>query len=134
AEYIRLTGSPVLPPKWAFGYFQSHRTLAGPDEALQIARQFREKHLPCDALIYLGTGYCTNGWNRGHGSLAFNPNAFAQPERDLRALHELNFKLVLHVNRAPRDLFGASMAESSDSPRHIRNYWTRHRELLELGV
>ena len=134
AEYIRLTGRPVLPPKWAFGYFQSHRTLAGPEEAVQIARLFREKHLPCDALIYLGTGYCTNGWNRGHGSLAFNPNSFAQPERDLRALHDLNFKVVLHVNRAPRELFGASISEPSDSPRHLRNYWARHRELIDLGV
>ena len=65
-----------MPPKYALGYFQSHRTLAGPEEPLQIARAFREKKLPCDALIYLGTGYCTNGWNTGHGSLAFNPNAF----------------------------------------------------------
>jgi len=55
-EYDRLTGRPVLPPKWALGYFQSHRTLAGPEEPLQIARTFREKNLPCDGLIYLGTG------------------------------------------------------------------------------
>ncbi|PYM12960.1 MAG: glycoside hydrolase, partial [Verrucomicrobia bacterium] len=42
-EYARLTGRPVMPPKWALGYFQSHRTLAGPEEPLQIARAFREK-------------------------------------------------------------------------------------------
>jgi alpha-glucosidase/alpha-D-xyloside xylohydrolase len=154
-EYIRLTGQPVMPPKWALGYFQSHRTLAGPDEPLQIARTFREKKLPCDALIYLGTGYCTNGWNTGHGSLAFNPNAFV-PE-NIKALHDLNFKVVFHVNRAPRNLFGTSIArpltpslspsggegarragegvgEDFDSPRHIRNYWARHRELLALGA
>src|SRR6185369_4491108 len=45
-EYIRLTGHPVMPPKWTLGYMQSHRTLAGPDEPLQIARTFREKKLP----------------------------------------------------------------------------------------
>jgi hypothetical protein len=110
-EYTRLTGKPVMPPKWALGYFQSHRTLASPDEPLQIARAFREKKLPCDALIYLGTGYCTNGWNTGHGSLAFNTNAFV-PE-NIKALHDLNFKVVLHVNRAPRDLFGTSVASRS---------------------
>lgn len=131
-EYIRLTGQPVMPPKWALGYFQSHRTLAGPQEPLQIARAFRERKLPCDALIYLGTGYCTNGWNTGHGSLAFNPNAFV-PE-NIKALHDLNFKIVFHVNRAPRNLFGASISEESDSPLHIRNYWARHRGLLDLGV
>ena len=131
-EYIRLTGRPVMPPKWALGYFQSHRTLAGPDEPLQIARTFREKKLPCDALIYLGTGYCTNGWNTGHGSLAFNTHAFV-PE-NIKALHDLNFKVIFHVNRAPRNLFGASIDEESSSPLHIRNYWARHRELLALGV
>jgi len=132
AEYIRLTGRPVMPPKWALGYFQSHRTLPGPDEPLQIARTFREKNLPCDALIYLGTGYCTNGWNTGHGSLTFNSNAFAADH--VRALHDLNFKVVLHVNRAPRNLFGNSINEASDSPLHIRNYWRRHSALASLGV
>jgi alpha-glucosidase len=36
AEYSNLTGKPALPPKWALGYMQSHRTLAGPEEVLQI--------------------------------------------------------------------------------------------------
>jgi alpha-glucosidase/alpha-D-xyloside xylohydrolase len=131
-EYIRLTGKPAMPPKWALGYFQSHRTLAGPDEPLQIARTFREKKLPCDAMIYLGTGYCTNGWNMGHGSLAFNPNAFVPG--NIQALHDLHFKVVFHVNHAPQTLFGASIGEQSLSPLHIRNYWTRHREVFALGV
>ncbi|HEY6226666.1 MAG TPA: TIM-barrel domain-containing protein, partial [Verrucomicrobiae bacterium] len=133
-EYTRLTGRPVMPPKWTLGYMQSHRTLAGPDEVLQIARTFREKKLPCDALIYLGTGYCTNGWNTGHGSVKFNPNAFDRPEEMIRTLHDENFKIILHVNHAPRDLFGLSFGEQSESPRHIRNYWNRHRETFALGV
>src|SRR5256884_8944289 len=111
-EYARLTGRPVIPPKWALGYFQSHRTLAGPEEPLQIAHTFREKQLPCDALIYLGTGYCTNGWNTGHGSLEFNPNAFNDPAEQIKALHALNFKIGLHINHAPRNLLGTSVASS----------------------
>ena len=31
-EYARITGFAELPPLWSFGYMQSHRTLAGPDE------------------------------------------------------------------------------------------------------
>jgi alpha-glucosidase/alpha-D-xyloside xylohydrolase len=134
AEYIRLTGQPVMPPKWALGYMQSHRTLAGPEEPLAIARTFREKKLPCDALIYLGTGYCPNGWNVGHGTLEFNPKAFDRPKENIASLHKLNFKVVLHKNRAPRNLFGASVTEPSDAPLHIRNYWARHREAFALGV
>jgi alpha-glucosidase/alpha-D-xyloside xylohydrolase len=134
AEYVRLTGQPVMPPKWALGYFQSHRTLAGPAEPLAIAKTFRDRGLPCDALIYLGTGYCPNGWNTGHGSLTFNPKAFEHPAEDIRALHDLNFRVILHVNHAPQALFGDSIAEASDSPLHIRNYWARHKEVFGLGV
>ena len=134
AEYVRLTGHPVMPPKWILGYIQSHRTLAGPQEPLAIAHTFREKNLPCDALIYLGTGYCTNGWNTGHGSLEFNPNAFDQPAEQIQALHDLGFKVIFHVNHAPRDLFGGAIGEPSESPFHIGNYWARHRRDFALGV
>ena len=109
AEYLRLTGQPVMPPKWVMGYMQSHRTLAGPDEPLQIAKTFREKKLPCDAVIYLGTGYCTNGWNVVNGTIDFNKNAFPQPAEQIKALHAEHFKVILHVNQAPRNLFGTTI-------------------------
>src|SRR5262249_21626642 len=112
-EYVRLTGQPVMPPRWVLGYMQSHRTLAGPEEPAQIAKTFREKKLPCDALIYLGPGYCPAGWNVGHGTLEFNPKTFDSPAKNLQALHDLHFKVVLHVNRAPRNMFGASVTEKS---------------------
>jgi alpha-glucosidase (family GH31 glycosyl hydrolase) len=134
AEYYRLTGRPVMPPKWTLGYMQSHRTLAGPEEPLEIAKTFRKKNLPCDTLIYLGTGYCPAGWNIGHATLEFNPKTFDRPKENLQALHDQNFKVVLHKNHAPRNLFGASVAEASDDPLHIRNYWAKHRETFALGV
>ncbi|MCX6872458.1 MAG: DUF5110 domain-containing protein [Verrucomicrobia bacterium] len=134
AEYARLTGHAPLPPRWALGYMQSHRTLAGPDEMLEVARTFREKNLPCDALIFLGTGYCPAGWNTGHGSLDFNPRTFDHPEENLQQLHDLNFKVVLHVNQPPKTLFGAALDEGSDSPAHIGNYWARHKSAMRLGV
>jgi alpha-glucosidase (family GH31 glycosyl hydrolase) len=108
-EYLRLTGKPVMPPKWVMGYMQSHRTLAGPDEPLQIAKTFREKKLPCDAVIYLGTGYCTNGWNVMNGTIDFNTNAFPKPAEQIKALQAEHFKVILHVNQAPRNLFGTTI-------------------------
>ncbi|HEY3625376.1 MAG TPA: TIM-barrel domain-containing protein, partial [Terracidiphilus sp.] len=56
AEYAGITGVPEMPPLWSFGYQQSHRTLDAPEEILAEARTFREKNLPCDVMIYLGTG------------------------------------------------------------------------------
>ena len=72
AEWARLTGLPGLPPLWTLGYQQSHRTLASRDEVVGIAKTFREKKLPCDALIYLGTGFTNSGWNVTNGTLSFN--------------------------------------------------------------
>ena len=109
AEFARLTGRPAMPPKWVMGYIQSHRTLLGPESALGIARSFREKQLPCDALIYLGTGYCTNGWNVVNGTIDFNTNAFPRPAEQIKALQAEHFKVILHVNQAPRNLFGTTV-------------------------
>jgi len=120
AEFIRLTGRPVMPPKWVMGYIQSHRTLLGPDDALNIARTFREKQLPCDALVYLGTGYCTNGWNVVNGTIDFNTNSFPRPAEQIKALQAEHFKVILHVNQAPRNLFGATVGGAfADAPSQV---------------
>jgi alpha-glucosidase/alpha-D-xyloside xylohydrolase len=136
AEYVRLTGRAPLPPKWALGYMQSHRTLSGPGEVLQVAGSFRDKKLPCDALIYLGTGYCPAGWNTGHGSLRFNPKTFDKPAEMIDALHRLHFHVVLHQNRAPRALSGTSVTDAAalGQPNTIAHYWNRHRPVFVLGV
>lgn len=124
AEYALLTGAPSLPPVWTLGYQQSHRTLAGPDEVLGVAKMFREKRLPCDVLMYLGTGFTPSGWNTGHGSFEFNPVVFPRPVEMLRELGDLNFHVVLHVTNPPKtlDLGGA------------REYWKRHEPAMQLGV
>src|SRR5580704_7038106 len=79
-EYARLTGHPEKPPLWSFGYQQSHRTLASREEILAEAKTFREKKLPSDALIYLGTGFCPSGWNTANGSFDWNRHVFPDPQ------------------------------------------------------
>lgn len=79
-EYARITGFPELPPKWGFGYLQSHRTLAGPGEIASVARAMRDKRLPCEALIYLGTGFSPSGWNTKNGDFDWNAHNFPDPK------------------------------------------------------
>ena len=105
-EYARLTGFPHMPPRWALGYMQSHRTLASREEVLDVLRTFREKKLPCDAVIYLGTGFCPSGWNTGHGSFIFNDEIFPDPPEMIRQMHDEHFKIVLHVV-PPGDFHGS---------------------------
>ncbi len=133
--YADLTGDPHLPPLWAFGYMQSHRTLASRDEVLGIAKTFREKKLPCDALIYLGTGFCPSGWNSGHGSFTFNAGVFPDPDAMIRKFHEQNFKVVLHVV-PPFDFHGTitDTGSASQTPGDAVGYWAEHMPLEEIGV
>ncbi|HET7626376.1 MAG TPA: TIM-barrel domain-containing protein [Verrucomicrobiae bacterium] len=140
SEFVRLTGAPVMPPKWALGYMQSHRTLSTEADILAEAKTFREKNLPCDAFIFLGTGFCPAGWNLGHDSFEFNTNVFIHsPAEVIRELHEENLRVVLHVvppERKYSSLHGnipPAPGEELDT-RDIGIYWARHRELVADGV
>src|SRR5208283_3857009 len=115
---------------------QSHRTLANRDEVMSEARKFRTDRLPCDVLIYLGTGFCPSGWNRGHGSFAFNPEVFPDPQRIFEELHKEHFKLALHVVNPPQHLQGRATEASGGSgdPDSAANYWSKHLEVFRLGV
>ena len=89
SEFARLTGHPEMPPLWSFGYQQSHRTLASREEILGVTKTFREKQLPCDALIYLSTGFCPSGWNTENGSFEWNSRVFPDPKEMIDELHKI---------------------------------------------
>lgn len=133
--YAELTGFPHLPPLWSLGYLQSHRTLANRDEVMNIAKTFRDKKLPCDGLIYLGTGFCPSGWNTGHGSFTFNANVFEDPQTMLRELHDEHFNVVLHVV-PPHDFHGkiTDTGSATHMPGDAVPYWAEHLPLEELGI
>ena len=136
-EYVRLNGAPAMPPRWALGYMQSHRTLASTEEMLNVAETFRAKQLPCDALIYLGTGFCPAGWNGGHDSLTFNPKLFIrEPAAVLAELHTNHFKVVLHVVPPRENLHGniPPVVGEEAGPGQIANYWARHHAALAAGA
>jgi len=135
-QFAALTGFPHMPPLWALGYQQSHRTLAGREEVLEEAKTFREKQLPCDALIYLGTGFCPSGWNTGHGSFAFNENVFPDPVAMIRQLHQEHFKVVLHVVNPPVNLYGevSNTGAAAEDPANAAKYWSHHVPLDRMGI
>ena len=136
-QLSRLTGPPALPPKWALGYMQSHRTLESTTQMLNIADTFRQKQLPCDAVIYLGTGFCPAGWNTGHDSFEFNPKVFdMEPAAFVKEMHARHFHVVLHTVPPQGQLHGnfpPAPGETLDAL-HIASYWARHRQVFGLGV
>jgi alpha-glucosidase (family GH31 glycosyl hydrolase) len=147
-EYARMTGHPEMIPLWSLGYQQSHRTLAGPEEILQEAKTFREKKLPCDMMIYLGTGFCPAGWNVDNGVFEFNPKTFPDPKGMIKQLQADHFKVVLHTVLEGRRLTGKITDPCSAAPlpsgrtedgrwppdRQVSCYWPVHKKILDAGI
>jgi alpha-glucosidase (family GH31 glycosyl hydrolase) len=148
-EYARITGFAELPPLWSLGYMQSHRTLAGPDEISWVARTFREKKLPCDALIYLGTEFTPSGWNTRNGEFGWKRENFPDPKRFIDDMHAQHYKVVLHVVIEGRRMRGTvadpctpdnavPSGRTTDDrwpdDRAVPCYWPYHKPLYDLGV
>lgn len=137
SEYARITGHAEMPPLWSFGYQQSHRTLASREEVLAEAKTFREKKLPCDALIYLGTGFCPSGWNTENGSFVWNSRAFPDPKEMLDELHAEHFHVILHAVILSDKLRGTvhDPCDLSDFDEESAGcYWDAHRKDFAMGV
>jgi alpha-glucosidase/alpha-D-xyloside xylohydrolase len=153
-EFARITGLPEMPPLWSFGYQQSHRTLAGPDEVMWVAKTMRGKKLPCDALIYLGTDFCPSGWNTHNGEFTWKSDVFPDPKKAIDDLHALHYKVVLHVVIEGRHLTGSvhdpctAPERSGRTPdatgdvtkgtwppeRSAGCYWPHHKGVFDLGI
>jgi alpha-glucosidase/alpha-D-xyloside xylohydrolase len=147
-EYARITGLPEMPAMWTLGYMQSSRTLAGPEEILGVAKTFREKKLPCETLIYLGTEFAPSGWNTRNGEFTWHPTNFPDPKRMLDQLHADHFKIVVHVVVEGRRFIGTvndpctapalppgRTADNQWPPdRQVSCYWPVHKDVMNAGV
>ncbi|MCL2397728.1 MAG: DUF5110 domain-containing protein [Defluviitaleaceae bacterium] len=132
-EYYKLTGMPPMLPKYAFGYQQSYRTLVhnGVNYVKKTAQYMRDNEIPCDMLIYLGTGYCDNGWNVFNGVFDWHPESFPEPEKTMQELHDMGYKINLHITRCYSGLHG-KIGDADVSPMeydHVKNYWKKHVKL-----
>lgn len=140
-DVSELTGPAVIPPRWSLGYMQSHRTIKDEDYILGIVDSFRSKHIPVDAVIYLGTGFTPQGWNTKQPSFDFNPAVFHRdPAAVLADFHAQHVKVIVHMVPWDRDklpsLHGtipATPVETLDAG-HIQNYWAQHVGLMKTGV
>ena len=140
-DFSVITGPAAMPPKWALGYMQSHRTLIDEHQMIGIVDTFRNKKIPVDAVIYLGTGFAPVGWNKRQPSFQFNPDVFKRdPKNFFKDMHNRNVKVVVHMVPWDRDKLPTLQgtippkpAETLDAS-HIKNYWQQHVDLVNTGV
>ncbi len=152
---IEITGFPPLPPRWVFGLLQSRYGYRSRRELQTIASTFREKDLPCDALIL------DHFWFREMGDLAFDPWDWPDPKGMVAELKEKGFQLMVieepyltvQSRNYPEALAKGYLAKHYDGRVYTFDFWpgecalvdfshpeartwwaTKHKPLLDLGV
>jgi len=140
-DFSTVTGPASMPPKWALGYMQSHRRLEDDRQMMGVIDTFRNKKIPIDAVIYLGTGFTPKGWNKKQPSFEFNPEVFKKdPAAVMSDMHSRNVKVVVHMVPWNRDRLPSLHGNIPPRPgevintSHIQQYWKEHLPLIEAGV
>lgn len=90
-RYTELTGRIPLPPRWGLGYHQCRYSYTTRRELEQVAREFRRRGLPCDAL-YLDIHHM-----EGYRVFTFG-SAFPRPSEMIRRLAKKGFQVVTIVD------------------------------------
>lgn len=87
-QFRAMIGRPFLPPKWAFGFGQSRWSYRTSDEVREVARGYRENHIPIDS-IYLDIDYMER-----YKDFTINREGFPDFEQLVEEMKEQNIHLV----------------------------------------
>ena len=91
-RYAQLTGFAPIPPKWSAGVILSKAYYKDAEELLAVAREVREKQMPCDVITLDG-----RAWQDTDTRFAFewDPSRYADPQPVIEKLKALNFKICV---------------------------------------
>jgi oligosaccharide 4-alpha-D-glucosyltransferase len=93
-NYVRVTGTQPLPPRWAFGNYASRFGYRTEAEVRDVVRKFQQADIPLDALVI--DLYWFGKDIKGHlGKLDWDREAFPTPEKMLADLKDQGVKTVL---------------------------------------
>lgn len=89
--YTKLTGKPVLPPKWSFGIWMSRISYGTEEEVNDVAARMRQEKLPCD-VIHIDTDWFAENWICDWKP---DPKKFPDFSGMIERLHQNGFRLSL---------------------------------------
>ncbi len=92
ARYLQLTGLPELPPLWALGFHQSRWSYFPESRVRELAQQFREHRIPCDA-IYFDIDYMDD-----YRCFTWNKDYFPDPKALIADLKQQGFQSVVMID------------------------------------
>jgi alpha-glucosidase len=99
----KMTGLISMPPEWAIGYHQCRWSYYPDTKALEVAKDFRDKQLPCD-VIWFDIHYMD-----GYRIFTFDPNTFSNPKNLNDQLHEQGFHSVWMIDPGVKKETGFSV-------------------------
>jgi alpha-D-xyloside xylohydrolase len=91
-RYRTMTGHAPLLPQWAYGLFQSKDRYVSQTEMLDVANQYRSRHIPMDGLVQ-DWYWWTKG---GEGDPVFNSN-YTDIPAELKTLHNEHVHAMISV-------------------------------------
>ena len=89
--YRLLTGDTPMPPKSAFGYIQCKQRYVSQQELMDVAKGYRERHLPIDDLVIDWFHYTKMG------EMDMDPAKWPDPVGMNRELHAMHFHTMISV-------------------------------------
>lgn len=89
--YRLLTGATPMLPKAAYGFVQCKQRYITQEEMLNVAKGYRERHLPLDVLVLDWFYYDTMG------QLNFVPARFPDPSAMNKQLHDMGIRTMISV-------------------------------------
>jgi alpha-glucosidase len=99
--YVKLTGRPKLPPRWAFGYLQSQWGWQDSTYIANVLTKFRTHKLPVDAFIFDFEWYTVTPdysvhkeGKAGYSDFSFNPRLFPHPAKQIADFKSQGLKFI----------------------------------------
>jgi alpha-D-xyloside xylohydrolase len=90
-RYNIFSGGGVTPPEWGLGFWYRMDARANQDAALALAREFRDRKIPCD-VVGLEPGWQSHAYSC---TFAWNKDNFPDPEGFVRSAREMGFRINL---------------------------------------
>lgn len=89
SAYRTLTGAPPLFGKWAYGFWQCKNRYKTQSELLDVARKYRELHIPADNIVQDWFWWYTMG------EPVFDKQRYPDPKGMVDELHNEHFHLMI---------------------------------------
>jgi alpha-D-xyloside xylohydrolase len=93
AGYRRVTGRAAMPPRYAFGFWQSRNRYSTSQQSLNVIDEFRRRQIPLDVIVQDFMYWVPDQW----GSHEFDPSRFPDVRGWTRAIHDRHARLLISV-------------------------------------